>query len=212
MLTSLTVTEFLNETASHSPAPGGGSVSALAASLGAALTSMVCRLTIGKKKYADVQREMEASLRKSEEFRHQCTALVDEDTAAFNALMTAFGLPKETEEQRIRRSDEIQKATLSATRVPLKLMELCAEALELVKIAAMNGNQNSLPDAGVAALMLRAACEGAALNVKANLSGLQDAAFVEQSGRKVQSVLENADISSRWILDSINKKLQPKTA
>jgi formiminotetrahydrofolate cyclodeaminase len=206
MLTALTLTDFLNETASKSPAPGGGSVSALAASLGSALTSMVCRLTIGKKKYADVQGEMESCLRKSEELRAQCAALIDEDTAAFNAVMAAFGLPKEAEEEKRRRSEAIQKATTSATLVPIKVMELCAGALELVKVIAIKGNRNSLPDAGVAALMLRAACEGAALNVKANLSGLQDAAFVEQTEAKAQLILEKTAISLRWILDEIRQK------
>ena len=205
MLTALTITDLLNETASHSPAPGGGSVSALAASLGSALTSMVCRLTIGKKKYAEVQEEMESSLQKSEELRAQCTALIDEDTAAFNAVMAAYRLPKDTEEQRKRRSEEIQKATKSATLVPMKLMELCADALELVKVVAVKGNQNSLPDASVAALMLRAACEGAALNVRANLSGLQDASFTEQAKAKIRSFLEKSARSSRLVLDRIGE-------
>lgn len=206
MLTALTVTDFLDETAANSPAPGGGSVSALAASLGVALTSMVCRLTIGKKKYADVQGEMESSLLKSEALRVQCTALVDEDTAAFNELMAAFGLPKDTEEQRERRSAAIQKSTRSATLVPMKLMELCASALELVKVTATKGNQNSLSDAGVAALMLRAACEGAALNVKSNLAGLQDAAFSAQARAQIQSILDQTAASSRLILDRIDKQ------
>ena len=207
MLTTLTVTDFLKETASNTPAPGGGSVSALAASLGTALISMVCRLTVGKKKYAQVEGEMKKSLQRAEELRTQCTALIDEDTAAFNKVMAAFGLPKETEDQKERRSEEIQKATRSATLVPMKLMGLCGEALELVKVVASDGNQNSLPDAGVAALMLQAACEGAALNIRANLAGLQDAAFIEHARAEAQSFLEKTSASSRRILESIGKKL-----
>ncbi len=207
MLTTLTVTGFLNETASNTPAPGGGSVSALAASLGTALISMVCRLTVGKKKYAQVEDAMKKSLQRAEELRTQCTALIDEDTAAFNKVMAAFGLPKETEEQKERRSEEIQKATRSATLVPMKLMGLCGEALELVKVVASDGNQNSIPDAGVAALMLQAACEGAALNIRANLAGLQDAAFIEHARAEAQSFLEKTAASSRRILESIGKKL-----
>ncbi len=207
MLTSLTITGFLDETASNTPAPGGGSVSALAASLGTALVSMVCRLTVGKKKYAQVEDEMKKSLQRAEELRTQCTALIDEDTVAFNKVMAAFGLPKETEEQKEQRSEEIQKATKSATLVPMKLMALCGEALDLVKVVASDGNQNSLPDAGVAALMLQAACEGAALNVKANLAGLQDAAFAENARTEAQSMLEKTTASSRRILESIGKKL-----
>src|SRR5512135_943166 len=104
MLTTKTVTEFLNEVASNSPAPGGGSVSALAGSLGAALTSMVCRLTIGKKKYAEVQADMESILRASEELRSQLAGIIDEDTEAFNKVMVAFGMAKETEEQKSLRN------------------------------------------------------------------------------------------------------------
>lgn len=207
MLAALSVTDFLNVTASDSPTPGGGSASALAASLGAALTSMVCRLTIGKKKYADVQSEMEAVLKKSEVLRAKLTAMIDEDAAAFNKVMTAFGLPKETEEQKTQRSAAIQEATKSATLVPIKLMEQCTEALELVKVVARKGNQNSLSDAGVAVIVLRAGCEGAALNVKTNLSSLQDAAFVELTKANVHSILENFDRSSRSILNQIDEKL-----
>ncbi len=207
MLTSLTVTGFLNETASNAPAPGGGSVSALAASLGTALISMVCRLTVGKKKYAQVEDEMKKILQRAEELRTQCTALIDEDTTAFNKVMAAFGLPKDTEEQKVRRSEEIQKATKSATLIPMKLMELCGEALELVKVVASDGNQNSLPDAGVAALMLQAASEGASLTVRANLAGLQDAAFVEHARAEAQLFLEKAAVSSHLVLESIGKKL-----
>jgi formiminotetrahydrofolate cyclodeaminase len=208
MLTSLTITDFLNETASNSPAPGGGSVSALAASLGAALNSMVCRLTIGKKKYADVQTEMEELLRKSEELRVKLTNIIDEDTAAFNKVMAAFGLPKETEEEKKQRSAANQEATKAATLVPLKLMELCGDAIELTRTVAKNGNQNSLSDAGVAALMLQAGCEGAALNVKINLFSLSDTDFVIRTKSQVDQILTAIHNSSSEVIDRINKSLQ----
>ena len=147
MLSSLSVTDLLNEIASNSPAPGGGSVSALAASLGAALTSMVCRLTLGKKKYTDVQVEMEIILKRSEYLRVQFISLIDEDTEAFDKVIAAYGLPKETEEQKTKRIAEIQKALKIATLVPLKLTELCREAMELVKIVVEKGNKNSISDA-----------------------------------------------------------------
>ena len=139
MLTSLSVTEFLDELASNSPAPGGGSVSALAASLGAALTSMVCRLTIGKKKYVDVQEEIEKVLRQSEEFRAKFIAIIDEDAVAFNNVMAAYGLPKQTEEQKTKRTTEIQETMKTATLIPLELMELCIEAMKLVRIVIEQG-------------------------------------------------------------------------
>jgi formiminotetrahydrofolate cyclodeaminase len=206
MLTSLSVTDFLDEIASNSPAPGGGSISALAASLGAALTSMVCRLTIGKKKYADVQVEMEKVLKHSEELRAQFNAMIEEDTAAFNSVMAAYGLPKEIEEQKAKRTVEIQEATKAATLIPLKLMELCIKALELVKIIVEKENQNSLSDAGVAALMLHAGCEGAALNVLINLNNIQDEAFVEAKRTIANTIRTSVSDDSRHILYRINGK------
>jgi len=159
MLSSKTVTEFVNEVASSSPAPGGGSVAALGGAIGAALSSMVCRLTIGKKKYADVQNELEIALKRTEELRHGLMQLLEDDTEAFNDVMKAFGLPKETDEQKSRRNLAIQSATKSATKVPLEVMKHCAETIKYVKIVAEKGNKNSASDACVAALMLRSGCE-----------------------------------------------------
>jgi formiminotetrahydrofolate cyclodeaminase len=207
MLSSLSVTDLLNEIASNSPAPGGGSVSALAASLGAALTSMVCRLTIGKKKYIDVQIEIEKVLKRSEDLRLQFIAIIDEDTKAFNKVMAAFGLPKDTEEQKAKRTDEIQNALKTATLVPLKLMELCREAMELVKIVVEKGNQNSISDASVAALMLQAGCEGAALNVKINLGSISDTDFVEQTKMKLEQHRASMNTSTSDIFACMNKHL-----
>ena len=208
MLTSLSIIDFINETASDSPAPGGGSVSALAASLGAALTSMVCRLTIGKKKYADVQEEIENILKQSEEFRSNFNAIVDEDSEAFKKVMSAYGLPKENEEQRTRRSAEIQEAIKTATLVPLKLMGLCVESMKLVKIIVERGNPNSLSDAGVAALMLNAGYGGAALNVKINLGSLNDIDFVDQAKINVEQYRVILEPLTSDILARVNKHLQ----
>jgi formiminotetrahydrofolate cyclodeaminase len=207
MLSSLSVTDLLNEIASNSPAPGGGSVSALAASLGAALTSMVCRLTIGKKKYIDVQSEIEKVLKRSEDLRVQFISLIDEDTEAFNKVMAAYGLLKETEEQKVKRTAEIQSALKTATLVPLKLMELCREAMELVRIVVEKGNQNSISDASVAALMLQAGCEGAALNVKINLGSISDTDFVEQTKMKLEQHRASMNTSTSDIFTCLNKHL-----
>jgi formiminotetrahydrofolate cyclodeaminase len=207
MLTSLSVTDFLNEIASDAPAPGGGSVSAVAASLGAALASMVCRLTIGKKKYADVQVEMEKTLKQSEDLRAKFNSIIDEDTLAFNQVMAAYGLPKKTEEQKVKRAVEIQNAIKMATLVPLRLIGLCIEAMELVKIIVEKGNQNSISDAGVAALMLHAGCEGAALNVKINLGSLIDADFVAQTKTEVEHYRTSLETSTSDILASVNNNL-----
>jgi formiminotetrahydrofolate cyclodeaminase len=188
MLIDKTVTGFLDEVASHSAAPGGGSVAALAGALGAALTAMVCRLTIGKKKYADVESEMQEVLGKVEELRGQFTALIEKDTEAFQAVMTAFSLPQETDEQKEARSAAIQEATKTAALVPLQVMQLCERTLPLTQVVATKGNVNSLSDAGVAASMLYAACVGAAMNVQINLSTIQDDTFVHDTSVKAEGI------------------------
>jgi methenyltetrahydrofolate cyclohydrolase len=203
MLTNLTVSEFLHETASKSPAPGGGSAAAFAASLGAALLSMVCRLVIGRKNNSDVQNEMGSVLAKSEKLLGLCSAAIDEDTKAFNAVMAAFALPKETDELKMLRMAAVQEAMRYAAQVPLELMELCSEGIGLAGIIIEKGNQNSLSDAGVAVLMFKAACEGGALNVAVNLSALHDTAFVKRTKKEADNNLKlvcaSADKLSRDI-------------
>ncbi len=174
MLTEKTVVKFLDELASNSPAPGGGSVAALAGALGAALTSMVANLTVGKKKYLDVEAEIISLRTKTEELRKTFTVIIDQDTDAFNKVMEAFGLPKESDDQKALRSAAIQEATKEATLVPLRVMKLVVDALALTKVVADKGNANSASDAGVAALMLHAGAESAALNVYINLNGIND--------------------------------------
>lgn len=193
MLATNSVQEFLNAVASNSPAPGGGSVSALAAALGSALTSMVCQLTIGKKKYEDVMQEMTNHLGESESFREKLTDLIDQDTEAFNGVMKAFGMPKDTEGHKAARSAAIQQATKESTLVPLEVMRICDRALVLARAAAEQGNVNSVSDAGVASHMLHAACSGAALNVKINLATLQDERFVKETTEELNRILANAE-------------------
>ena len=203
MLTTKTLTDFTDELASSSPAPGGGSVAALAGALGAALTSMVCNLTIGKKKYAQVEAELAAVLKKSESLRASFMLLIDEDTTVFNEVMHAFGLPKGTASELTARTEAIQAATKKATIVPLRVMELCEEALSLTKIVAERGNSNSISDAGVASLMCHSACLGARLNVEINLASLHDAAFVHQTQTEVDEVSRRVDGVNREILARI---------
>lgn len=207
MLITKPLNEFLDELASNSPAPGGGSVAALAGAIGAALTSMVCRLTIGKKKYADVQPEMEGLVQQSEELRGKFSQLLDDDTAAFNEVMAAFGLPKSSEEEQRKRNRAIQEATKKATLVPLNVMQLCEQALYLAKTTAEKGNKNSASDAGVAALMLHSACAGAAFNVRINLGSLEDQAFVREITAAFKKILGNVEMLSRATLERVEKSL-----
>ncbi|HWP83009.1 MAG TPA: cyclodeaminase/cyclohydrolase family protein [Bacteroidota bacterium] len=207
MLVTKTVREFIDEVASHSPAPGGGSVAAMAGALGTALTTMVCRLTIGKKKYQDVQSEMESVANSAEQLRTQLTALVDEDTQVFHRVMAAFSLPKETEQEKLARSVSIQEATKAAALVPLKVMELCERGLALAQTVAEKGNVNSISDAGVAALMLQAACQGAALNVKINIATLQDEEFVKHATEEMESILSNVELTGKKTLARVYSAL-----
>jgi formiminotetrahydrofolate cyclodeaminase len=208
MPTRKTLPAFLDELASSSPAPGGGSVAALAGALGSALTSMVCNLTIGKKKYADVESDMKKILAQSEELRTTFTALVDRDTAAFNKVMEAYALPKENEPQKALRAAAILGATKEATLVPLEVMKHCIDAMALAQQVAARGNANSVSDAGVSALMLHAACKGAALNVKINLNGIDDPDFIGWKEEELQSLLSTADLMLEELEGVVEDKLR----
>ncbi len=201
------VTKFLDELASKSPAPGGGSVAALAGSLGSALTSMVSQLTIGKKKYAGVEKDMKKVLDQSEALREKFAALVDEDTEAFNKVMEAYGLPKESDNQNALRTAAIQEATKEAALVPLSVMNHIIDALALTRVVAEKGNANSISDAGVSAFMLRAAAEGAALNVQINLQSIVDSEFVGWRSDEVATLLRTAQSATEEILAVVRKKI-----
>jgi formiminotetrahydrofolate cyclodeaminase len=208
MLTKKTVNAFLDELASGSPAPGGGSVAALAGALGAALSSMVCHLTIGKKKYAEVEADMKRVLASAEELRGHFAMLVDRDTLAFNKVMEAFGLPKDTDPQRALRMAAINEATKEATLIPLEVMKHCIDGLALAQEVADKGNRNSVSDAGVSALMLHAACEAAALNVKINLLTLTDTEFVGWKTDEVESLLKTSRMMMEETLEIVEGKMQ----
>jgi formiminotetrahydrofolate cyclodeaminase len=208
MLIDKSVSQFLDELASNSPAPGGGSVAALAGALGAALTSMVCNLTFGKKKYVDVQEELKGVLEQSESIRKELTQLIDKDTEAFNSVMAAFGLPKGSEAEQAARSAAIQEATKGATMIPLSVMLACEKALALSKTVAQKGNKNSASDAGVAALMLQAGCAGAALNVRINLGGINDAGFVAKISQQCAEIGKSVENATREVLTEVEKSIR----
>lgn len=201
-----TLKMFLDDLASSSPAPGGGSVAALSGALGAALISMVCNLTVGKKKYADVEADMRKIAQQSEELRHRFTVLVDKDAVAFGKVMEAYSLPKDTDPQKALRGAAVREATKEATLVPLEVMKHCIDGLALAQQVASRGNLNSISDAGVGALMLHTACEGAALNVRINLNTLDDPEFVGWKTDEVASLLS----TSRMMLDEIQAIVEEK--
>jgi methenyltetrahydrofolate cyclohydrolase len=202
-----TLASFIDELASSSPAPGGGSVAALSGALGAALISMVCNLTIGKKKYAGVEEDVKKVLAQSEALRKQFLDLSDKDTVAFNKVMEAFGLPKDTEPQKALRAAAVREATKEATLIPLEVMKHCIDALALAQEVAAKGNINSVSDAGVSGLMLHAACQGAALNVRINLNSLGDADFVGWKSDEVASLLKTSTMMIEVLQGIVDEKL-----
>jgi len=206
-LASMKINNFLSELASSSPAPGGGSVAALAGGLGAALSSMVCNLTIGKEKYANVQEEIKEVLKKSEKIRKNLTKLIDEDTEAFNDVMKAFKMPKETEQQKKKRNQAIQAGYKTAAKIPLDTARTCEKILDLAKIVAEKGNQNSITDSAVSALMAQAGVESAILNVKINLSSIKDEKFVKQISSELNKLQNNTNKRTNEILNIINNKM-----
>lgn len=206
-LVNKTVTSFLDELASNSPAPGGGSVAALAGALGSALTSMVCRLTAGRKKYAEVEAEVKAVLGESEKLRAVFARLVDADTDAFNKVMEAWSLPKDTDDQKALRNAAVQEATKEATLVPLEVMKHGIDALALARTVAQKGNVNSASDAGVSALMAGACIEAAALNVKINLPGITDTEFTEWKASEVATIRRTGREAVEEILAIVAEKI-----
>ena len=206
-LTEKTVNAFLDALASSAPAPGGGSVAALSGSLGAALVSMVCNLTLGKKRYADVQDEIETLVDQSEALRLKLTDLLEADVQAYTGVSTAYKMPKGSPEEKAARSEAIQEALKSATIVPMEVAEACCQVLDLCTPAAEKGNVNAVSDAGVAALMAEAGLRSAALNVIINLNAIKDEAFCKEMGDKLESLLAGKPARKDQIYDLVVEKL-----
>lgn len=202
-----TLTDFADETASESPAPGGGSISAYMGALGAALGTMVANLSSHKRGWDERWEEFSDWAEKGKAFQIQLMKLVDEDTNAFNKIMDAFSLPKKTEEEKAIRKQAVQEATRFATEVPFKTMQLCYECMSVAKAMAEIGNPNSVTDAGVGALAARAGVVGAFLNVKINASGLDDKAYAEKIIREGENVVEKAGQLEAEILQIVHSKI-----
>ena len=206
-LTDKPVTNFLDELASNAPAPGGGSVAALSGALGAALVSMVCNLTLGKKAYADVQDEINDLLVESEALRQELTDLLEEDVKAYTGYSKAAKMPRGTEEEKAERQVVMQAALKVATDVPLAIAEAAVKVMDLCMPAAEKGNKWAVSDAGVAVLMAEAALRSAALNVLINLGSLKDEEFVADRRAKLDSLLEGKGIMRDEIYDYVASKL-----
>jgi methenyltetrahydrofolate cyclohydrolase len=194
------IIDFLDKLASSAPEPGGGSASALAAAIGAALVSMVANLTVGKEKYADVQDQIAKLVDGSEGVRSRLQELVQEDTEVYGVLAKAFKMARGTDEEKAARNEAIQSACKEATMVPYAIAEQCLEVLKLSEVAADIGNVNAVSDAGVAALLGEACAQCAALNVKINLGTITDATFNEEKWAGIQDILARAlDLKDRVV-------------
>lgn len=176
-LADLTVTGFAAEVASDSPAPGGGSVSALAGAIGAALTAMVSGLTVGRKKYAEVQELVTAAQTQGNALHTRFLDVMDRDTQAFLKVSAAYAMPRQTEEEKVARGAVIQEGLKGCTETPFEMMVLCAESLELLSRLPGKSNVSAASDLGVAALSLKTAMQGAWLNVLINIGSITDGAF-----------------------------------
>ncbi len=206
-LVNMTLTDFANETASESPAPGGGSISAYVGSLGISLATMVANLSSHKKGWDARWEEFSVWAEKGQNIKDELTKLVDLDTAAFNKIMSAFSLPKGTDEEKAARKQAIQDATKFAIEVPFKVMQLSYDSLTIIKAMAEIGNPNSVSDAGVGALCARSAVMGAFMNVRINVSGYDDKTFVNDIISKGKEIENNTVTLETEILKIVNKKI-----
>ena len=207
MINDKPIHQFLDELASKHPTPGGGSAAAIIGAMGAALVSMVCHLTIGKKNYEAVEAEMRELLERAEKLRERLTALVQTDVEAFDRVMVAYGLPKDSDEQKQVRSQAIQDALKAATDVPLECAKAAAEIVESSRIAAEKGNRNVVSDAGVAVVAGYAALRSAALNVQVNTAAIKDQAFVSSRLKELDEILAHAEQANREIYRIVQEKL-----
>lgn len=207
-LVRMSLKNFAAETASESPAPGGGSISAYMGALGAALGTMVANLSAHKRGWDDRWKEFSDWAEKGQAIMHELVALVDEDTAAFDKIMSAFGLPKGTDEEKAARAAAIEEATLHATKVPLRTMKASLKAFEIARAMASGGNPNSVSDAGVGALAARSAVLGAELNVKINAAGLKDRDAADRLVGEAAEIAAKAVQEEKEILDIVNSKIQ----
>ena len=207
-LVDMSLTEFANETASESPAPGGGSISAYAGVLGVSLGTMVANLSAHKRGWDERWEEFSDWAAKGQNYKDQLLHLVDEDTNAFNKIMDAFGLPKKSEEEKKIRRNAIEEASKYAMEIPFKVMQTSFESMEVMRAMAETGNPNSVSDAGVGALCALTAIEGAFLNVKINAGGIEDKAFTGDLLQRGEEIAKKATSERDAIIAIVEDKIK----
>lgn len=206
-LAELKTAEFVDLLASDAPAPGGGSAAALEGALGAALTAMVCGLTVGKKKYAEFEELAQSAQAKALDLKARFVDVMDRDTEAFNVVSAAFGMPKATDEEKAARSAAIQKGLEGCTKTPFEMMELAVETLELTASILGKSNDSAASDLGVSALSLRAAIQGAWLNVLINIGSLKNKELAEDYRVKGEALLAKALPLADQIYETVVKAM-----
>lgn len=210
-LVEMDIIKFLSEVDSNSPAPGGGSVSALASSLGVSLARMVAHLSFGKKKYEaltdDIKTKFVSNFDELLKIKDELNALIDRDSEAYNTVMAAFKLPKDTDEEKNIRNSEIQKCTKFAIQTPYDIVALSGKAISLLGEILENGNKNAITDIGVGTMLLMSGLEGGILNVKVNLSSIEDKAYVEKISKEISEIREVAEKEKNRIMEIVNSAL-----
>lgn len=201
-------TEFLEELSSSAPVPGGGGASAAAGAYAAALGLMVGNLTTGKKKYADVEEEICESMKKLEQLRDKLTRLVDEDAKAFEPLSKAYGMPKETEEQKKLKEQVMETALREACRVPLEIMKVSIEVMELLQVLEEKGSRLAVSDAGVGILFAKTSLEGASLNVFINTRLMKDRQYAEELNQRADAWIARGRTLEQQVYHGVLEKIR----
>ncbi len=207
MVTESSVEKFLDDLAGGNPTPGGGSAAAIMGAMGAALVSMVCNVTLGKKDYEGVEAEMRAILQESEKVRRRLTAIVAEDIAAFNGILAGYKMPKSSDEEKAARASAIQAGLRRATEVPLDCARVCAEVIALARRASEQGDLNVISDGGVGVLAGFNGLRSAALNVYINAPALKDRDFAERATAELEELVAHCAAESEAVYKIVRDKL-----
>ena len=207
MIKDMTIQTFLDELASKASTPGGGGGAAVNGAIGAALISMVANFTIGKKGYEDVHDEFTSILNQSEDLRSKLTDAIKDDVDVFNRVMAAYGMAKETDEEKRLRTEGIQAALKEATDVPLTCAKLCRQVINLSESTAEKGNTNVISDAGVALLAGYAGLRSAALNVYINIGGIKDKEFADDRRQQLEELLDGVELFKENVYGLVKSKL-----
>lgn len=202
--------EFVEVLATKAPVPGGGGASALVGAVGTALGNMVGSLTVGKKKYADVEAEIRLLQKESDRLQQELLELVEKDAQVFEPLSKAYGLPKETEEEKTEKARVMEAALKEACSVPMEIMEKCCQAIEGIEVYAKKGSVIAISDAGVGAAFLRAALEGASLNVYINTKSMQDRDYAAELNDRADQMLETYTKRAEAVFAEVKARLRVK--